>query len=206
MNKFTGILTVIIFFFSTLFSTAQVIALKEKISISLKNTTAAAVVEELDKRTDYTFSYTREQLEKINIRSFVFNDITLGAALDLLRRLANVDINLLGNTIAIKVNAPQTVAPAPAGNAKPGKITGVVRNDKNEVMPGVTISVESTDRSNTTSVNGEYLLSLPAGTYTLVFSFVGYQTRRITDAIIKADEVTDLGVMLTAATKQMQAV
>jgi TonB-dependent receptor len=206
MNKLTGILTVIIFFSSTLFSAAQVIALKEKISISLKNTTAAAVVEELDKRTDYTFSYTHEQLEKIKITSFVFNDVTLGSVLENLQRLANVDINLLGNTIAVKVNATPTAAPAPTGNAKPGKITGVIRNDKNEVMPGVTISVESADRSTTSSVNGEYVLSMPAGNYTLVFSFVGYQTRRITDAVIKANEITDLGVMLTAATKQMQAV
>jgi TonB-dependent receptor len=206
MNKLTGLLTVIIYFSSTLFSSAQVIALKEKISIQLKNTTAAQVVEELDKRSNYTFSYTRDQLEKINIRSFVFENITLGNALENLQRLANLEFNLLGNTIAVKVNATPTVVPSSPANTKPGKITGVIRNDKNEVMPGVSISVESVDKGTTTSINGDYVLTLPPGTYTLKFSFVGYQSRRVTEAVVKEGEITDLSVVLNAASDQMQAV
>lgn len=205
MNKLTGLLTVIIFLASYLFSFAQVITLKEKISISLKNTTAAQVVEELDKRSNYTFSYTRDQLEKINIKSFVFDNITLGNALENLQRLANLECNLLGNTIAVKVT-PRPVAVASPVNTKPGKLTGVVRNEKNEVMPGVSITVEPVNKGASTSINGDYILSLPPGTYTLHFSFVGYQSRRITDAVVKEDEVTDLSVVLTAATNQMQAV
>ena len=206
MNKLTGLLTVLIFFSSTLFSFGQVITLKEKISIQLKNTTAARVVEELDKHSNYTFSYTREQLEKIPVKSFVFDNITLGNALENLQRLANLEFNLLGNTIAVKVNTTQTVVPVPANNLRPGKITGTIRNDKNEVMPGVSISVESIDKGATTSVNGDYVVSLPPGSYTLKFSFVGYQSRRITEAVVKENETTDLNIVLNSATTQMQAV
>jgi hypothetical protein len=207
MNKLTGLLTVIIFFSSTLFSFGQVITLKEKISIQLKNTTAARVVEELDKRSEYTFSYTREQLEKIPVKSFVFDNITLGTALENLQRLANLEFNLLGNTIAVKVNTTPTVVPSAPANTKPGKITGIIHNDKNEVMPGVSVSVEPVAKGATTSVNGEYALSLPPGTYTLKFSFIGYQTRNVTDAVVKENEVTDLSVVLDASSsKQLQAV
>ncbi len=94
-----------------------------------------------------------------------------------------------------------------ANQGKPGKLTGVIRNEKNEVMPGVTITVESTNKSTTTSVNGDYVLSLPPGIYTLQYSFVGYQPRQITDAVVKENEITDLGrKCLAAASKQMQAV
>ncbi|WP_207513515.1 TonB-dependent receptor [Longitalea luteola] len=206
MNKITGIQTVLIFFTSCLVSFGQVITLKEKISIELRNTTAAHVVEELDKRSNYTFSYTRDQLEKIPIRSFVFNNTSLGNALDNLQRLANLEFNLLGNTIAVKVSAALAAVPSLPASAKPGKITGIIRNEKNEVMPGVSVTVESSGKATTTSVNGEYILSLPPGNYTLQFSFVGFQTRRITDAVVKEEQVTDLSVVLTAATKQMQAV
>lgn len=206
MNKLNGTLTVILFFFSCLLSYGQVIALKEKISVSLKNTTAAQVVEELDKRSNYSFSYTRDQLEKISIRSFVFEDITLGNALENLQRIAHLEFNLLGNTIAVKINPTPAVVPASPVNPKPGKITGVIRNEKNEVMPGVTITVESVDKATTTSVNGDYVLSLPPDSYTLKFSFVGYQSRRITGAEVKEGDVTDLSIVLTAASKQMQAV
>lgn len=206
MKHLPGILTVIIFFSSILHITAQVITLKEKISIDLKNTNAAQVIEELDKRSNYTFSYTRDQLEKINIRSFVFTDITLGTALENLQRIANLEYNLLGNTIAVKVNSAPVAVAASQSNPRPGKIAGVIRNEKNEEMPGVSVQVESVNKSTTTSVSGDYLLILPAGTYTLEFSFVGYQTRRITDAVVKEGETTDLSAVLTAASKQMQAV
>jgi TonB-dependent receptor len=206
MNKLTGILTVIIFFSSVLLSSAQVITLKEKISIDLKNTTAAEVIEELDKRSDYTFSYTRGQLEKISIKSFVFTDITLGNALESLQRMANLEFNLLGNTIAVKINQAPVATPASKSNPRPGKITGVIRNEKNEEMPGVTVLAESVNKSTTTSVSGDYVLTLPPGTYTLEFSFVGYQTKRVTDAVVKDGEITDLSAILSAASKQMQAV
>ncbi|THU39215.1 hypothetical protein FAM09_11920 [Niastella caeni] len=206
MNKLTGILTVIIYFSSTLFSFGQVITLKDKISIQLKNTTAARVIEELDKRTDYTFSYTRDQLEKINIRSFVFDNITLGNALENLQRLANLEFNLLGNTIAVKVNTKPTVVPVSANNPRPGKIAGIIRNEKNEALPGVTIWVEEANKGTTTNINGEYMLALPPGSYTLKVSFVGYQSRRITDAVVKENEVTDLGIALTGGSNQLQTV
>ncbi|OQP44600.1 hypothetical protein A4H97_09535 [Niastella yeongjuensis] len=206
MNKLTGILTVLFLFSFHLFSFGQVIALKEKISIQLKNTTAAQVIEELDKQSNYTFSYTREQLEKITIRSFVFENTSLGNALDNLQRLANLEFNLLGTTIAVKVNAKPALDLNQASQAKPGKLTGVVRNENNEVMPGVSISVESNTKATTTSVSGEYVLSLPAGSYTLQFSFVGYQSRRVTEAVVKEGETADLNVVLAAASKQMKAV
>lgn len=206
MNKLTVILTVILFFSIILNASAQVITLKEKISVSLKNTTAAKVVEELDKRSNYTFSYSREQLEKITIRSFVFNDVTLGNALENLQRLAHLDFNLLGNTIAVKINPLPVATPVLQSNQRPGRITGVIRNDKNEVMPGVTVRIDPIGKVISTTVNGDYVLSLPPGNYTLQFSFVGYQTRRITDAVVKENEDTDLSVVLTAASKQMQAV
>jgi outer membrane receptor for ferrienterochelin and colicin len=206
MNKLTGILTFVFFFSFHLFSFGQVITLKDKISIQLKNTTAAQVIEELDKQSSYTFSYTREQLEKITIKSFVFDNTSLGNALDNLQRLANLEFNLLGTTIAVKVNAKPAADLTQTNQAKPGKLTGVVRNEKNEVMPGVTISVESVNKSTTTSINGDYVLTLPPGTYALLFSFVGYQPKKIADAVVNEDEVTDLSIVLTAASKQMQAV
>jgi TonB-dependent receptor len=205
----TVVLTIALYLSFATRAWAQVITLQEKISIKLKNTTAAQVIEELDKRSSYTFSYTRDQLEKIKIKSFVFENISLGKALENLQALAHIQFNMLGNTIAIKANVVTTaerLTPAPTANTKPGKLTGVIRNDKNELMPGVTVQVEPMNKVTTTSVNGDYVLSLPPGTYTLKVSFVGYQTRRITDAVVKEDEITDLSVVLTAASTQLQAV
>jgi TonB-dependent receptor len=201
------LLTAIFLLSYSIVSYSQVIALKEKISIRLNNVTALQVIQELDRQSSYTFSYTREQLEKIRINSFSFEDITLGKALENLQRIANLEFNLLGNTVAVKAGVAVASAPPQAPENKPGRLAGVIRNEKNELMPGVTVWVESIEKGTTTSVNGDYVLPLPPGTYTLLISFVGYQSRRITDAIVKEDEVTDLSVVMTAGeSKQLQAV
>ena len=54
-------------------------------------------------------------------------------------------------------------------------INGVVRCDNNnEFLSGVTVFVESLKIGTSTDVNGYYELSLPQGSYSITFSFVGY--------------------------------
>jgi len=53
----------------------------------------------------------------------------------------------------------------------------VVTKAKNEALPGAIIKVKATTRGTTTSVNGEFMLTLPGRTEaTLVVSYVGYKT------------------------------
>ncbi|MDB5155437.1 MAG: SusC/RagA family TonB-linked outer membrane protein [Mucilaginibacter sp.] len=61
----------------------------------------------------------------------------------------------------------------------PVVIKGKVIDDKGQVMPGVTVKYKETDIGTVTNANGEYSLSLPSQTGTLVFSFVGYKTIEI---------------------------
>lgn len=187
-------------------SHAQETALTEKVSVRLRNTTALKILQELDRQSAYDFSYTQTQLEKIPVPAFHHENIALGRALELLGAQARLEWQVLGNVIAVRVVAPVATAQA-APSAKPGKITGVVRNDKNEVMPGVSITVQGIERGITTSVAGDYVVSLPPGTYTLQISFIGYRTKQITDVVVKEGEVTDLGIVLEQAdSKQLQTV
>ncbi|WP_346859427.1 TonB-dependent receptor [uncultured Draconibacterium sp.] len=52
-------------------------------------------------------------------------------------------------------------------------VTGVVKGDTGEALPGVTIVVEGTTQGTTTNFEGEYSISAPANA-NLVFSFIGY--------------------------------
>ena len=58
------------------------------------------------------------------------------------------------------------------------------------------ILVKGTTTGTTSDFDGKYELELDPGTYTLVFSFVGYNTQEIVDVIIKSGEVTTLDVTL----------
>src|SRR5690606_16037726 len=58
-------------------------------------------------------------------------------------------------------------------------VTGTVTDANGEAIPGVTVSVLNTTIGTATDIEGEYTLSVPAGA-TLAFSFIGYQSQRIT--------------------------
>lgn len=189
----------------TLMGYAQLSTLTEKVSVRFKTTSAAQVIQELDKQSKFSFSYTQSQLEKISISSFVYENSTLGKALQALQSIAGLEFNVSASVIAVRVTNPQPVEAA--ATAKPGKITGVVRNEKNEGMPGVSLMIENLKRGTTTFVSGDYVLSLPPGTYSMMVSFVGYAPRRITDIVVKENEVTDLNIAMEKEdSKQLQTV
>lgn len=58
-------------------------------------------------------------------------------------------------------------------------VGGVVTDEKNEPLPGVTIIVKGGKTGTTTGIDGKYDIRLAAGDETLVFSFVGYTTQEI---------------------------
>ncbi|MCG6186307.1 SusC/RagA family TonB-linked outer membrane protein [Maribellus maritimus] len=58
------------------------------------------------------------------------------------------------------------------------KITGVVKSDAGEQLPGVTIIVEGTTQGTTTNFNGEYSITAPANG-NLMFSFIGYLSQTV---------------------------
>lgn len=58
-------------------------------------------------------------------------------------------------------------------------VQGTVISDDGEALPGVNIVVKGTTIGTTTDVEGMYQLDIPALTDTLVFSFIGFETREI---------------------------
>ncbi len=59
-------------------------------------------------------------------------------------------------------------------------VSGEVQDERNgEELIGATIYVEELKTGVTTNTYGYYSITLPAGKYTLVISYVGYQTKRV---------------------------
>ena len=73
-----------------------------------------------------------------------------------------------------------------------GKIAGVVENDKTgEPIPGATIRVDGTDLVTQTDIDGEYfIINLPAGTYNVSVSMIGFQTVQKEDVRVLLDLTT----------------
>jgi len=76
-----------------------------------------------------------------------------------------------------------------------GSIVGIVRNEQNEPLPGVT--VQSNKRIVTTDAGGAFSFNaLPEGEYSLSLSYVGYAGQQLNNLHLKADEQLKLNITL----------
>jgi TonB-dependent receptor len=82
-----------------------------------------------------------------------------------------------------------------------GRISGKVIDQKTtETLIGATVSIQGTTKGAATDVDGHYNLSaLEPGKYTVLIRYMGYQSKSISDIVVKAGESTNLDVALTAA-------
>ncbi|OAB80465.1 TonB-dependent receptor [Cochleicola gelatinilyticus] len=88
-----------------------------------------------------------------------------------------------------------------------GTVAGKINDGEyNDVLPFANIIVKNTQTGTTSDFEGKYTLELDAGTYTLVFSFVGYQTKEITDVVINENTTTNLEVTLMASAGQLDEI
>jgi len=85
--------------------------------------------------------------------------------------------------------------------AQTGKISGTVTDKKTgETLIGVSIKVKGTTKGVSTDVDGKYILSaLANGKYTLEFSYIGYQSKEVSEIEVKSPNLTSLNVILNEA-------
>lgn len=84
-----------------------------------------------------------------------------------------------------------------------GRVAGKILNEKNEPLSGVAVTVKSLSRGTTSSVDGSYVLILPAGKHEITFTTLGYETKVINDLDITNNGVTDLDIILRSSSKDL---
>jgi hypothetical protein len=86
--------------------------------------------------------------------------------------------------------------------AQTGKIEGKVTDSKTgNSLSGVSVTTTLTERGSATDVDGRFVITLTAGTYTLKFTSVGYTVKEIEGVEVAAGKVFSLDVLLESAAK-----
>ncbi|WP_093368459.1 TonB-dependent receptor [Psychroflexus sediminis] len=92
-------------------------------------------------------------------------------------------------------------------SAQNGKIEGkILDGELDDVLPFANVTIVGTNKGSTSDFDGLYSIAVEPGTYTLSFSFVGYQTKEITEVVVKENETTRLDVTLKSAADNLQEV
>jgi TonB-dependent receptor len=90
-------------------------------------------------------------------------------------------------------------------NAQTGKISGtIIDGEFNEPMAFANVLIKNTTKGTTSDFEGKYLIDFEPGSYTLVFSYIGYQTIEISDVLVSSGG--DVVVDVTLNTNSLETV
>lgn len=93
------------------------------------------------------------------------------------------------------------------GFAQKGTVTGTVtdKDMNNETLPFASVVVKGTPIGTNTDENGAYTLSVPAGTHTLIFGFLGYESVEV-QVTVQAGETKTINQALASTSVQLEDV
>ena len=170
----------------------------KKIDVVITNngTSLKNILSDLEKQTGFSFYFA----EEIGNISHVFISDKKTSLFQVFKEISekkNLRFKQSDWMIAI------TKSPPPQ---QQGRISGKVLDERGESLPGASIKVVETGQRVQTAVDGSYNLSIAAGTYTLEISYISYQTKRVTDVVVKPGQLTPLGIVLNATTNTLNQV
>jgi hypothetical protein len=165
----------LLFFIST-FSIAQ--DLTKKISVTLKDVALIDVIDKISALGNIQFSYSPQLIpidKKISIKA---KNKTVKEVLDKVFTENGIDYTIVENQIILKPSKTEALSNVekPKGKIK-YTISGYLKDKKTgEVLIGASVYANGTTLGTTCNPYGFYSLTLPEGTYDIVFSFIGYKS------------------------------
>jgi TonB-linked SusC/RagA family outer membrane protein len=147
----------------------------QNITLNVKKVSVEQLLEELSRQSGYHFLYDEQLISQgspvsINVKNLPLDKVLAECFSDQPFTYVVKNNNVI-ITIKNKVTAPQVVSTV--------TITGLVTDEKNLPMPGVSVIEKGTNRGTVTAVDGKYSISGLNADAVLVFSFVGYASKEI---------------------------
>ncbi len=92
--------------------------------------------------------------------------------------------------------------------AQTGSISGLLMDkEANGPLPFANVIIKETAKGSQTDFDGLYTIdNIDPGTYTIEFSFIGYETKEIENIIVNADQTTTLNTSLGSSAAQLDDV
>jgi len=211
-------LTMLIMWISVLSVSATSYAQTKKINLDINNGTLEDLITQIEDHSEFSFFFSNDidldHKVTINVADALINSVLSDVLVDMGINykihnkhivLYNKDEFMSPNQDQLKENNPQQEI----------VITGIVKDDKGELLPGVNIYIKGTNIGTTTNAEGEYSIVVPNTEVILVFSFVGYSqkeikvgTNRTIDVVLmttisQLDEIVVTGVASETSVKKL---
>ncbi|SDM14981.1 SusC/RagA family TonB-linked outer membrane protein [Pedobacter antarcticus] len=120
----------------------------------------------------------------------------------LLFKQRNVMYAVAACLLVSSVSVPAMAAKNPPGlsylitKQGSGTVSGKVVDEKGEPLPGASVHIKQLNKAVQSSPDGSFSITVPAGTYDIVVSFISYATVNYERTVVREGETTPLNVVL----------
>lgn len=150
-----------------------------KISLELTEKSLNQFFRFVESKTEFKFTYNNELVDLKQKVTLSENNISLYNILENVSRQTRLNFVQINNNIHVESRlGTERNSSVAIAKVQDVTVTGRVVDANGEPLPGVTIAIPGTTTGTATDMDGFYSLSVPEGS-TLVFSFIGFETKRI---------------------------
>jgi len=154
-------------FICLLFSFQTVKAQGPVFNLKFKDAPLKEVLTAIEKQSSFTFVYNGKIIDVNKAVTIEITESNINVVLDKLLKDSGIAYKILEKQIVLSEKAAEQQKPAV-------KISGVVTDENNEPLMGVSVGVPGTAMGTYTDIDGHYTLNVQADTSRLVFSYIGY--------------------------------
>ncbi len=174
--------------------------LNKSVSVNLENAELRSALAQLEKAAEVQFVYSSKAIHANRKVSISANNKKLSDVLDATLKPLKIGYKVIGGQIMLNADTRTSDIAPLSKNEQIGQsiktmlaqtVTGVIKDEKGEPMPGISVVIKGTSKGTQTDVDGKFSLDAEVGNV-LIFTSVGYVKQEI--AVTKG--VTALNIVL----------
>lgn len=152
--------------------------LQKKISLNLNNVTLKTALNEISNKGGVHFSYNPSKIPLKKQLSYTCNNKSIRVVLSDILSPLGINWSLVEKQVVLR--AGKTPKSNAESQVKKFTLSGYVADSTSgEVLIGATVHIDGTTTGTITNNYGFYSLSLPAGKYTMVYSYIGFKQQKM---------------------------
>ncbi len=173
--------------------TAKSFSQEQTVSLNLHQCDVSVLFKEIRKQTGFRFVYNEEHVKRLGRFNVKVTEESVQHVLSGIFAASGLVCHFENDVIFVM---PSTLTET-VDSLKNNVVRGKVVDERKGALPGVTVVVKGTTTGTATDSDGHFTLVIPKDSVTLIFSFVGMETKYIKVSSLKAgEERKELTVMM----------
>ncbi|WP_199898649.1 SusC/RagA family TonB-linked outer membrane protein [Prolixibacter bellariivorans] len=170
-------LTFLFMFVGLMHVSASLYSQSTQLNLDMKDARVKDVLHAIEKQSEFHFAYSKEYVDVDRTVNANFQNQTIQEVLESIFSGTNIKYHIEDRHILL-YDYRESSAEA-AAQQKDLTVSGYVKNEKGEPLPGATISIKGTSIGVVTDIDGKYSITNVPSDATLVFSFIGMESQDI---------------------------